>query len=193
MESGDVVADPWIERWALRMSPWIPRMPSRDEEKSRWNPETSSQIPGSSDGFSGCRRGFPGCRPKRRRSRDEIWRCRCNFPRPLLDPPPLRGRGRHRPALLPRLFRDGPLVYPTDKSRTGNPEGEALLNSLPSRVQRSSPLTSAMRRLESMTTRKVSRSLGLGPRPEPTGSPRRHQQEGALCGERPDAPRLEEP
>ncbi len=118
MESGDVVADPWIERWVPGMSPWIPRMPSRGEEKSRWNPEMSSRIPGSSDGFSGCRRGFPGCRPKRRRSRDEIWRCRCNFPRPLLDPPPLRGRGRHRPALLPRLFRDG-----IDDRRSGDGRG----------------------------------------------------------------------
>src|SRR5215207_8436949 len=28
--------------------------------------------------------------------------------KPLLDPPPLRGRGRHRPSLLPRLLRNGP-------------------------------------------------------------------------------------
>jgi hypothetical protein len=34
MESGDVVADPWIERWVLGMAPWIPRMPSQEEAKS---------------------------------------------------------------------------------------------------------------------------------------------------------------
>jgi hypothetical protein len=48
--SGDVAADPWIERWVCGMSPRIVRMPSWDEPKSRWNLEMSSQIPGSSGG-----------------------------------------------------------------------------------------------------------------------------------------------